>query len=112
MHRHVSKINTPKVTYFLGFPPVSADERDKDASVSFVLLEAGCGAVNSSQELVAWRADRDDEPSADGELILQQPGDSGRTGGHEDAIERSGLRNAFGSVTDSNLDIGNPKLFE
>ena len=91
---------------------MATDEWDKYASVSFVLLEARVGAVNNRQVLVARRPDRHDEPSTGGELILQQRGDSRCAGGHQDAVERRCLGNTLGSVTDSDVDIRNPKLVE
>ena len=104
--------NTPKLTYFLGFPAMPADQWDKDASAAFGLLEPVGRAINDGEKLVAGRSDGDDEPSRDGQLVLQNFGNRRCSSRHQDTVEWRRFGNTYGSVTHADVDVRDPKLDE
>ena len=68
--------------------------------------------IFSSVWLPIFSPDRDDQPAADRELLLQRLRHLGPAGRDQDGIERRGLRPAFGAVADAQLDIVVAQLLE
>src|SRR5438552_3135474 len=63
------------------------------------------GALVDDELLHGEVTDRNHQASAGGELLEQGRGDGGRGGGHEDAVERRGLRPSRGPVAQPRFDV-------
>src|SRR6476620_5642473 len=87
-------------------PALLADQRDEGHGAEILLLEAVLpGAANAHQRLIAEFSDGDDQPAADGKLLLQSFGDMRTAGRDDDPLEGRFFRQALGAVGDNDLGI-------
>ena len=88
-------------------PAVLADQRHEPDGAKILLGEFGHAAARDLEQLLLALAppDRDDQPAADRELLLQRVRHGRSAGGHQDRVERRGLRPAERAVTDTQLDV-------
>ena len=88
-------------------PAFLSDQRHEGDRAEILLLEAVLpGAANAHQRLIAEFPHRDDQPPADGKLLLQSFGNMRTAGRDDDRLEGRFLRQALGAVGDDDLDIG------
>ena len=88
-------------------PAFGADQRHEgDGAVVFFLVFVIADAADEVERLMRAAADRNDEPSADGELLLQRLRHFRTAGRDQDGVERGLLRQALGAVGEDDLGIG------
>ena len=74
-------------------PALLADQRHEGDGAEILLLEAVLTrAANAHQRLIAEFSDRDDQPPADGKLLLQSFGNMRTAGRDDDRLEGRFLR--------------------
>ena len=88
-------------------PAFGADQRHEgDGALIFFLVFVIADAAHEVERLMRAAADRNDEPSADGELLLQRLRHFRTAGRDQDGVERGLLREALGAVGEDDLGIG------
>src|SRR3954452_13082394 len=95
-----------RVSAFLG-PALLADERHERDGAEILLLEIGLAGAGDLEQGLPPRllADRDDEASANGQLLPEGWRDLGPASRHKNGIERPGFGPAFCPVADSQVDV-------
>ena len=88
-------------------PAVFADQRHELDGAEILLVEIDMLRPRDLQELLLALAlpDRNDQPAADLELLLQRLRHGRPAGGDQDRVERRGFRPAERAVTDTQLDV-------
>ena len=88
-------------------PAFGADQRHEGDGAVVLLLELVIvDAADEQQRLMGAAADRDHEPPANGELLLQRLRHFRAAGRDEDGVERGLVRQSLGAVGEDDLDIG------
>ena len=95
-------------------PAETAHERDEAHRRQVFLHELVFTEPRNAQELLIMQAtaDRDDEPATDGQLLLQDFRNLGRTRGDDDGVERRLVRPACRAVVMAYDDVVVAQLFE
>src|SRR5258706_1480474 len=91
---------------------MTANQRHEYAGIVLLLGVARSGPVNDGEVLKARRTDRNNESAAVTQLFSQGIRDRGCSGGDQYPIERSLCRQAFCSIADAHIDVGEPERRE
>src|SRR5215204_4805555 len=88
-------------------PALFADQRYEGHGAEVLFLVVGLTLARDLQQALVplLLPDRNDEVTADRELLLQGLRHFRPTGRHEDGVERCGIRPALGAVADTQFDV-------